>query len=172
MPMQLEAKTRDVQGICPGRCVRNIPFTVCSPGATPGADFRLGGASFLLSELSELSHARATFPAAWAAAASRGGPWPGLTRHVATVDHEGDAGDIGRFVAGEIDGGAGDVVRLSHPAQRSMRCEHRLWPVDEDTAQHGRVDEAGADAIDPDVLRSVLEGDGSAQPDDSGLGGR
>ena len=75
---------------------------------------------------------------------------------------------------GEEEDGIGDVLRRADPRDRPGRRLfherlHVLAELDAFPAKHGRIDVAGADAIDSYVVLSVVDGHGSRQVEDAPL---
>ena len=79
---------------------------------------------------------------------------------VAAVDGECDADDEARSRAAELEDGRGDLAGCSEAADRLVA--DRLGDVKlafrEHVVDHRRVDRSGADGVDADAARRVLEG--------------
>src|SRR5947209_9739403 len=83
---------------------------------------------------------------------------------LAAVDHHRGSDDEGSRIRTQPQDGCGDLLRLAGPAdwlRRSRARELPLLPLRGAPAEaihHWRVDDAGANDIDTDVLRGVVEG--------------
>ena len=86
----------------------------------------------------------------------------------AAVDRDDGAGDLGRPLAGEVDGGVGHVAGAAEALER-------LDPPDDGRGVEGGVDVggdvAGGDDVDADAELGDLDGGAAAEVDDAGLGG-
>ncbi len=79
---------------------------------------------------------------------------------MAAVDDHGVADHEGGRVRAQPDDGRGDLLGLAHPPDRLLR-DHLRAPFGRapgEAIHHRRVDVAGADGVDADVLRGVVEG--------------
>src|SRR5262245_7690725 len=74
-----------------------------------------------------------------------------LNRSVAAISHDDRAGDVGREVGGEEDRRPDDVLGLSGAAERRVIQEdlHQLGIVGAYLLVERRLDQAGADGVDP-----------------------
>jgi len=79
---------------------------------------------------------------------------------LAAVDHHGVADHEGGRVRAQPDDGRCDLLGLAHPLDRLLR-DHLRAPFGRAAGEafhHRRLDVAGADGVDADVLRGVIEG--------------
>src|SRR5256886_14408345 len=86
--------------------------------------------------------------------------WLRSLRRLAAVDDHGVPDDEGGRVRAKPDDGRGDLLGLAHPADRLLRDHLRasLGRAPGEATHHRRVDVPGADGVDADVLRGVVEG--------------
>ena len=92
---------------------------------------------------------------------------------LAAVDDHGVADHEGGRVRAQPDDGRGDLLGLAHPPDRLLRDHLRppLGRAPGEAAHHRRVDVPGADGVDAEVLRGVVEGGRLGQADHAVLGG-
>jgi len=96
-----------------------------------------------------------------------------LTREVAAIDRQGDAGDVAGHVGGEEDGGTGNVLGRADAAERNAAREIRH--IDRILARLGikrGSREPGADRIDPYAERGEFDRQCLGQQADAAFGGR
>src|SRR3954465_7253348 len=75
----------------------------------------------------------------------------------AAVDGVELAGDPGALVGAEVDGHPGDVLAGAGPAERDLALHHRVPALAaRDVVEAERVDDAGADRVDADVVAAGL----------------
>src|SRR5258708_6340615 len=84
----------------------------------------------------------------------------GLNRSVAAISHDDRAGDVGREVGGKEDRRSDDVLGLSSSAERRVVYEdlHELGVVGARLLVERRLDQAGADGVDPHPVFAELRG--------------
>jgi hypothetical protein len=86
--------------------------------------------------------------------------WRRLSLHsLAAVDHHGVADHESSRVRAQPDDGRGNLLGLAHPPDRLFR-NHLRAPfgcAPGEATHHRGIDVAGADDVDPDVLRCVVE---------------
>jgi hypothetical protein len=113
---------------------------------------------------------RLQFPLTLEAAASYRRAGYGLAK--ATGSEKLLTGEPGRVFRGQKDSDGGDVARLADAAERSLRDGGLLEFRSDDAAAVGafRLDHAGIDAVDSDLLRAELAGERSGDGVDRALG--
>src|SRR5262249_18699241 len=99
----------------------------------------------------------------------------------AAVDHQLEAGDVAALVAGEVDGGPGDVEGVAAEAHGHLPGAggpHLLEPAGRVSlseaggmGDHRGLHQAGQDGVDADALSRNLDGGGAGEMRERGLAG-
>src|SRR5215211_2149256 len=87
---------------------------------------------------------------------------------VATVDGECDADDETGAGAAEPEDGGGDFVGSAEPADRLVGygVGHAEFTLGDHVGHHRCLDRSGADGVDPDAARRVLQSGAPGKADD------